>query len=293
MVAFGSRCVHNESPKRNPTSLRLSILYTVQLLAWTDQHRSVNKMTLQNLLMVFCPSLNLSPPFLRYLIENHRNLFKDLDDPLTPLASDINTNASSIGAASNIINASQRNIILSPVAISLPPTPTTTAINEDTRSAGSLRGLADDTVLVTLGVPDHDKSLPESPVTPTAIGSGSLASRGDTDATPKSNLAIIKDKRRSKLTIPNAFLADSNGNGDGKVDNPASILANTVSRSFDSSSSSASRSAGNSPLINGDGNGFLTAASNHPGERRSATPIADRFRRTGPVEITLREKSGA
>jgi hypothetical protein len=54
----------------------LSLCRAARILALTHQHRVTNKMTMQNLLMVFCPSLNLSPPFLRYLAENHATLFK-------------------------------------------------------------------------------------------------------------------------------------------------------------------------------------------------------------------------
>lgn len=36
-----------------------------------------NKMTLSNLLLVFCPSLCLSPPFLRLIVENHATLLDD------------------------------------------------------------------------------------------------------------------------------------------------------------------------------------------------------------------------
>ena len=50
-------------------------LCSARLLALTDRHQTTNKMKMQNLLMVFCPSLNLSPPFLKYLCENHEMLF--------------------------------------------------------------------------------------------------------------------------------------------------------------------------------------------------------------------------
>lgn len=270
--------------------LRLTVpAFTAQLLAWTDQHRAVNKMTLQNLLMVFCPSLNLSPPFLRYLIENHRNLFKDLDDPLTPIADGENNAAQT--PTSTIINVNQKNIVLSPAAISLPPTPTTTTILEDTSSGKSAR-VEGEAVQIGLGIVDNNKSLPTSPVTPTTGKSNSPRLGEDNEATPKSNMAVIKEKRKSKLTIPNAFLADAKAKDD--ITNTNNVFANTISRSFDSNSSVASgaRSVGSSPLLNGDGSGFLVPASGRPGERRSATPIADRFRRSGPVEITLRDRNG-
>ncbi len=41
-------------------------------------------MTLSNLLMVFCPSLSLTPPFLRQLIENHSTLFVDTTGASVP-----------------------------------------------------------------------------------------------------------------------------------------------------------------------------------------------------------------
>jgi len=56
-------------------SLTTLLLVPARLLALTDQHQTINKMKMQNLLMVFCPSLNLSPPFLKYLCENHEMLF--------------------------------------------------------------------------------------------------------------------------------------------------------------------------------------------------------------------------
>ena len=51
-----------------------------------------NKMTLSNLLLVFCPSLCLSPPFLRLLVENHSFL---LDHSPATVDSNSNLNAPS------------------------------------------------------------------------------------------------------------------------------------------------------------------------------------------------------
>ncbi|CED82848.1 Rac GTPase-activating protein BCR/ABR [Phaffia rhodozyma] len=47
----------------------------VGLLDHTARYEEVNKMTLSNLLLVFCPSLCFSPPFLRLLVENYSVLF--------------------------------------------------------------------------------------------------------------------------------------------------------------------------------------------------------------------------
>ena len=71
-----------------------ALVVSARLLALTDQHRSTNKMTMQNLLMVFCPSLNLSPPFLRYLAENHSMLFREGDASHTPINNIIVTSPS-------------------------------------------------------------------------------------------------------------------------------------------------------------------------------------------------------
>jgi hypothetical protein len=71
----------------------LFLMETARLLSLTDEHRAINKMTMQNLLMVFCPSLNLSPPFMRYLVENRSALFRDADVPISTPRSSIILNS--------------------------------------------------------------------------------------------------------------------------------------------------------------------------------------------------------
>lgn len=50
---------------------------TARILALTSEHSQVNKMTIQNLLTVFSPSLKISMTFLKVLVENHERIFKD------------------------------------------------------------------------------------------------------------------------------------------------------------------------------------------------------------------------
>lgn len=161
---------------------------TARLLSWTASHSSVNKMTLQNLLMVFCPSLNLSPPFLRYLAENNASLFRHPDIRMTQ--------SNSFGP---------RNC---PQTIITPSSPMTSPSKHD-------------------GSPLHT-------ATHSPRGHSSITSSPSTQSAHKSQPRI------SKITIPEAFAAPS--------------------------------------------------SSDHSDTPRFSTPIADRFARTGPVDIILRDK---
>lgn len=47
-----------------------------RLLQAIDAGKAENKMSLQNLLLVFCPTVNLSPNFLKLIVERHSELFR-------------------------------------------------------------------------------------------------------------------------------------------------------------------------------------------------------------------------
>ena len=46
-----------------------------RLLKKTSDHHAVNKMTLSNLILIFCPSLNMNPSLLRVIVEVHEDIF--------------------------------------------------------------------------------------------------------------------------------------------------------------------------------------------------------------------------
>lgn len=56
----------------------------IHLLRLIDASKLTNKMSLQNLLLVFCPTVNLSPGFLKVLVEGFDELFRASAIPSTP-----------------------------------------------------------------------------------------------------------------------------------------------------------------------------------------------------------------
>jgi hypothetical protein len=96
-----------------------------RLLGKTAQYSYENKMTLSNLLMVFCPSLSLTPPFLRQLIQNHSTLFIDTSTAPAPQLPPRPSNTQEILAP--IAQEQRRSILLSKPdsrSVSTPPTQT-------------------------------------------------------------------------------------------------------------------------------------------------------------------------
>lgn len=127
-----------------PFSLSLSLSacslsgYPLELTVPTTcqaQHSLDNKMTIQNLLLVFCPSLCLSPPFLRTLIDSRTTLFETSPSisvdfiprpsphapSLPPRPSQDSASTTSAPALESVLSLSSTRSASDPPRLDLPP----------------------------------------------------------------------------------------------------------------------------------------------------------------------------
>ncbi|KAJ9094686.1 hypothetical protein QFC21_005843 [Naganishia friedmannii] len=84
-----------------------------RILALTSQHSQVNKMTIQNLLTVFSPSLKISMTFLKLLVEHHDSIFINEEKPAT--LADRRGNDKRLSLMPDILLTRDRDSISSPL----------------------------------------------------------------------------------------------------------------------------------------------------------------------------------
>jgi hypothetical protein len=95
----------------------LSYHSAARILALTSQHSQVNKMTIQNLLTVFSPSLKISMTFLKLLVEHHDSIFINEELASATLA-DRRGNDKRLSLMPDILLTRDRDSTLSPLGAS-------------------------------------------------------------------------------------------------------------------------------------------------------------------------------